>query len=289
MPTYEGMRLVVLALVLFTTTAHADGPCCPFGVRHDTMFEKFDKATSVARVEIKSVAPLAFETIATFKGPAPAQLVPRGLAACEPQFAAGDKAIVFVDGDGKFVGGFAFHGYIAQPDSELLTRLDAWSKAKTVDTRAVEITETITGGGAFAEAAVRFLSDAPDVLNAITLAQRDRIVGTIDHADDGSMLPLVMWRLGVPDLAKRIPKRMTFRKRALQLAAHDFSSVTDPRVLANELANVRIGSSARGAAAYERCERLLGKRPHTFWMHLEYVHSMDSPAWRRITRLCRRG
>jgi hypothetical protein len=131
-----------------------------------------------------------------------------------------------------------------------------------------------------------FLADAPDVLNVVTLAQRERIAQAISKLDDSSMVPLVLWRLHLPDLAKRVPKRMVLRKRALELAKHDFTKVTEPRELANVLATVRIGSSARGAAAYERCERLLDRRPLTFSTTLEYVQSMDSPAWRRMTRLC---
>ena len=244
------MEKLILVLALLLAPRPADAcKIVPYSV-----FRYFDRADTVAHGRIRSPdGKLAVAVIETLKG-SPGKLIPLGIGggrhtSCTPRLRG--TGIIFLTKDRQFVA--AYESFPAA-DKALLAALRRYAAAQTPAARAAVLVEEIVTSthARVARDAALELADDPAALVAVTAADRDRLLAVLPERTQ-SELPIALARLGVP--ASELPEH------AAALAnERKFEAVTKPETLADILAALPTGESARGAAAFERCERIHGKR-----------------------------
>nr|MBA3499075.1 hypothetical protein [Deltaproteobacteria bacterium] len=174
-------------------------------------------------------------------------------------------------------GGFvAAYDSFPAADKALLGALRRYAAAQTPAARAAVLVEEIVTS---TQARIAFdaafeLADDPAALVAVTPADRDRLLAKLPDVPPDSQLSIALARLGVP--------ASQLAGTAAELAKeHTFEAVTKPEALADILAAIPDGESARGAAAFERCERLRGRRLN------DIRDTLSRNVWHQLAAQCR--
>ncbi len=290
------------ALAVLCLTAAPSHACKK---RHQTPFELFDVAATVAHVRVRSTPPPAhlknapgpgdveLEVLQLVKpapapsGPAPAtpaELTSHlGGTSCDVPFRDGETALIFLDDRGWTAG--AHEGYL-RAAATWQPVMAAWAAAADVTARAAVLVDAATA----ADAAVRreaahFLVDEPALLAALDEGQRARLVAQLSAADDKSAAPdlaLVLVRLRERAAVAKLPKWM---KLARAIAAVTrFERERDPAVLAAAIAAAK--KPAERWAAFERCERVRATRLASFRRTADDLDKVTPAA---LATSCREG
>jgi len=267
----------LLVLVLLFAARPADACSHPYF----SIFRYFDNAATVAHARVRAPGgKLALAVIETFKG-SPGKQIALGIGSsarehntCTPKLRG--TGIIFLSEHNGFVA--AYDSFPAAT-KELLAAIKAYAAAKTPAARAAVLVEQVianTNTRLGFDAALA-LADDPELLTAVTAADRDRLIDALPKARADSWLPVALARIGAP------AAKLTGDGADLA-AARTFEAETKPADLADFLATIPTGMSARGSAAFERCERLHGKRL------ADIRHTMRSrQIWTQLADRCRTG
>jgi hypothetical protein len=263
------MRLAIAVLLLF-----AARPSHACSKRHQTPFELFDEAATVAVVKVRYVPPgknglgpagdVELGVVASFKGsPGKTIIAQETNTSCAVGFRAGLTALVFLKPSGFPAG--AFEGYIPDDNNrerELAPWRDAIDKFASATDRGAVLVELIAGGNPdVAREAAYYLVDSPALLVGLDRAQRDKLAAATPPKQ--SMLPEVLERVN----------------------ATRFESITDPAVLADKIASGT--DNAERIAAMERCERV--RKQRLAWYSRYHAGRQTDAGWARFADACRTG
>lgn len=300
-PMTPRVPLALTALAAVAGVCLAARPSHACKKRHQTPFELFDAAATVAHVRVKSTPPPAHLKNAPGPGDVRLTVLQRmkpakpstsavelvshlGGTSCDVPFRDGDEALVFLDADGWTEG--AHEGYL-RAVAAWQPVLTTWATAADAEARAAALVDAATA----AEAEVRreaahFLVDEPALLAVLDQGQRDRLAAQLSSRADKSAadpnLALVLVRLRHPAAAAALPKWM---KRARAIAAVTrFEAARDPAALADAIAAAR--KPAERWAAFERCERVRGARLASFRRVAEELDRVTPP---ELAAACREG
>lgn len=256
--------------------------------RHQTLYELYDVATAVATATVRvgqppsRSGPVELDVHEQLKGaPAPALHAAEN-GSCTAGLRTGKEVLVFVGADGLAVGFWS--GVVDLPAPAIVDAMRAWRAAATPAAQVEALVAAIESPDRILAAdAAYYLADEPALLVAIDDAHAARIAA---HTGGDQWGPeIILTRVHGPQLAALVAARALPRDlRAI--ARHEFEAVTDPAVLALAMVRAR-GDLARRVAAFERCERLHGRR-------LERFSSYDGAAfgaatWRVLAAACRSG
>jgi hypothetical protein len=264
--------------------------------RHETPFELFDRATTVAFVRVvrtpsnsdRRLAPGDVELAVTtlVKGAAATTLVAQeSETSCRGAFLPGRDALVFLGADGFPVG--AHDGHLARP-APWRPVIAAWARATTPAARVEVLVEAIAGAEpAVANEALIYLVDEPALLDLVSVAQTRRIADGLAALPKDPTAVMLLARLGDPGAPRRANVRFWAQAARRFQAVREFAQVTDPAALAAVIGAARREQDPRASAAMERCERLHGKRLVGIWRYFGGAGS--AAAWQDLAERCRTG
>ena len=242
------MRAVVILIALLA--AHRDADACKW--EYVSMFRRFEQAGAVVRAKVRVPGgKFALAVLTPLKG-APPKLVKLGIGrngtSCSPHLRG--TGIAFLTADMQLMG--TTESFTTE--KEQVDAIITYAAAKTVAEKAAALVEiALTSESTYVRYAAEVaLAGEPAFLAAITTADRERMIEAIENPKPSSFLPIVLARLG---LAKDQLKGAA----AELVAERKFEAVTKPEELAKIIEATPTGTSARAAAAFERCERLRGK------------------------------
>jgi hypothetical protein len=263
-------KLIVVLALLF-----APRPADACKIAYHSVFRHFDDAATVAHGRIRAPdGKLALAVIETLKG-SPGKLIPLGIGggrhtSCSPRLRG--TGIMFLTKDRGFV---AAYDSFPVADKALLATLRRYAAATTPAARAAVFVEEIltsTERRMVADAALE-LADDPAALLALTASDRDRLLAKLPDVPQ-TQLGIALARIGVP--------ASELTGEAADLAnERRFEAITKPDELADLIAKIPSGISARGAAAFERCERLRGKRLN------DIRETLERNVWSQLADQCR--
>jgi hypothetical protein len=294
--------LGVVALVI------ASGPAAARACskRHQTPFELFELADTVATVTVNDVKTLPdaprgqhlpdtlvdLRVQRVFKGSAPGgKLVARDTmySSCRTMFRTGQTGLLFLGKDGFTVG--VSEGFIR--DSDPLARfppfekvIAAWASSPQPEARLALLVAVIAGGkddGPASDAA-QYLADEPALLVMIDRKQRAQLAAAVKSVSEYNALPLVLVRLRDPAAAKAASSHSVMIEKLL--AIRQLESVTSTSKLAAVIEAGRDEHDARRIVALERCERLHRRKLESF---TEYVGGRSNGGWAQLAEACRTG
>lgn len=280
--------------------------------QHQTPFELFELATSVAHIRVHSVPPPAkiknrpgpgevrLDVLELYKHPSaspagapvagkpaapaasPAQLVARlGNTSCDVPFAVGATAVIFLGADGWPEG--AHEGYLHAAAWQPIIR--AWAQAKDVPSRAAILVDALTSQEQdVRREAAYYLVDQPAILAALTADQRARLTAQLaSRAEDpDATLAFVLVRLRERSAIAKLPRWLKLARAVA--AVTRFESETDPAALARAITSAR--TAADRWAAFERCERA---RATSLARFSRYIHDLDKVKPAALAASCRDG
>lgn len=302
------LALVVPVSLLWLCATASPSEACK--KRHQTPFELFDVAATVAHVRVQATPPPAriknapgpgevqLEVVALFKAPPPATGKPAAAppaqlvshldgGSCDVPFAVGDTALIFLDAAGWTEG--AHEGYLrAVPAWRPVIEAWATAKADRAARAAVLVDAATNPEVAVRREAAHFLVDEPALIASLDAAQRARLVEQLaadaapsSRAGDPA-LALVLVRLRERAAIARLPR---WRKLARAVAAVTrFERERDPAALAAAIAAAR--KPAERWAAFERCERVRATRLASF---RRYIDDLDDVTPTALATSCREG
>jgi hypothetical protein len=268
-------------------------PAAACSKRHQTVFELFDEARTVAVARVVATPGLhragrvTLTVRDSLKGGRGRVTARETNTSCRTGFRGGRTALVFIGADGRPVG--HYEGYIEKPSAALVATMRAWAGAATPAERTAVLVAAIGGADAIvAYDAAMYLADEPALLAALdatALASLDAVAATGAVRDHRVEMVLARvhgtaWR--AMSKAKRTPGGLPFTA----LAAHDYESITSPAKLADIIA---AGTGEYGPdriAAMERCERIHGHRLERFAF---YGRGVATQYWLKLADACRTG
>lgn len=282
--------------------------------QHQTPFELFELATSVAHIRVHSVPPPAqiknrpgpgdvrLDVLELYKhspaapavsaagkpaapaAPAasPAQLVSRlGGTSCDVPFAVGDAAVIFLGADGWPEG--AHEGYLRAAAWPPIIK--AWAQAKDAPARIAILVDALTSDEQdVRREAAYYLVDQPALLAALTADHRARLSKQLaSRAEDpDATLAFVLVRLRERAAIAKLPRWLKLARAVA--AVTRFERETDPAALAKAITSAR--TSADRWAAFERCERA---RATSLARFSRYIHDLDKVKPAALAASCRDG
>ncbi len=275
-----GFAVVVLA-VLFGWVGAAQACKKP----HQTVFELFDEAETVAVVRVARVpAPGGNATLAvteSIKGRSGRLTTPVGNNSCSVRFHRGRTALVFLAADGRLVG--IYDGYIERPDAALLSAVRAWSAVGNTSDRIAVLFAAIVG-----PARSRVVFDAASQLAEEPLrAELDgAAIAALATIADTQIEAALALRAPFTESVQLGPLEVPAWRTLGKLASDDFAGVTDPGTLADLMIEAEGERYPERVAAMERCDEIRGVRAGAF------VRVTDGSAdhyWRARAEACRAG
>jgi hypothetical protein len=304
-------RVATCALLALAGVALAASPSQACKKRHQTPFELYDTAVTVAQVKVLAVPPplhlknapgpgdVRLEVVQLLKhpgrsaagaagtGPAPAapasprQLVSHlGGDSCDVPFAVGDVAVIFLDADGWTEG--AHEGYLRAVGAWQPV-IAAWSAAADDEARAAALVDAATGAdAAVRQEAATHLVDAPALLARIDDAQRGRLVAQLRQGAREPELALALVRLRQRAAIASLPRWMKLARAVGAITRYE--DERDPAALAAAIAAAR--RPAERWAAFERCERARATRLASF---RRYIDDLDKVSADALAASCREG
>ncbi|MDX2089289.1 MAG: hypothetical protein SFX73_15650 [Kofleriaceae bacterium] len=281
MRTPAVLALVAASLVVEPTVSDA---CSK---RHQPIYELFDDAVTVAEVQVTKVptatkfqvgaGPVALRAKRIIKGPKATSLTTHETnTSCHIGFRAGKNALVFLDKKGHTVGGY--EGYF-EDVARWRSALDAWAAATDDAARAaVLVAEIEKGDEAVAYDAAYHLANHPELIAQLDAKTRDQLLAMKPKRETFTMLPVLAVRLRGKDLTDKRAKAV--------LAVTEFETVTDPNVLADAIRDGKGESDPKRIAAFERCERIHGRKLYPF---TAYINGVAAHFWPKLAEVCRSG
>lgn len=273
------IRPLVVAVVS-TVLALAAPPSHACSKRHQSVFELYELATSVAIVKVRAVTPsperdrlpagpVELGVVAMLKGDARTRTLVaiETNTSCHVGFRVGHEALVFLDAKGYPVG--AYEGY-KEDVAALQPVMRSWAGARDAAARLAILLDAIaaaTPGGydVVADDAALFLVDEPELLAALAASSRDDLAAVAKTARKTANVHLVVDRLN---------------------AASSFEREVDPARLADAIVHGRGEHDPDRIAAFERCERVHGKRLDRYSV---YRRGVSKQFWLELAAACRTG
>ncbi len=287
------MRFVVLAIALVVVTNRPSAACSK---RHQTPFELFGTATTVAVVTVRKTPSNSpdrieagdVELVASrvFKGPKVTAIrATESETDCRASYVVGTDIVVFLGDDGLTVG--AHDGVLRDP-AAWKPVIERWALATDDTRRATVLADAIAGGNAaIAQEAIAMLVDEPVLLDAVTPAQTTAIATAAKSLPKDPMITMLLVRLRHPSAPDRANVALWARAARGMLRAKDIVAETDPATLAAIVARGRRDDDPRRMAAMERCERVHGIALAPLG---RYFGGAGSPAmWKDLAEACRTG
>ncbi len=262
--------------------------------RHQTVFELFDLAETVAVAKVRRMPPAAhglgpagdvdLAVRQLLKGKAGKLVAKETNTSCAAGFAVGRTALVFVGADGWPVG--HYEGYV-RDYAKLLPTLERYAAATTEADRGQVVIDAL-GDPAMAEEAGWWIVDHPELLARLDAVAIERVRVAADTSRwASSQLTAILVRLHRPVADAALAQRGRFVDQRLRdlSAITTFEAVTDPAVLADAIAsntNVELDR----IAALDRCERVRGTRLYWF---TRYYGGVAPQFWAALATACRTG
>jgi hypothetical protein len=293
------------AVVILAVLAAAVRPAEACSKRHQSPFELFDLADTVAYVKVRSVPPpkgqlpgagdVELAVTKVIKGdPTRTSIVARETnTSCRTGYVAGRSALVFLNKDGRSTG--LYEGYV----TDLATWkdvIDRYAAARDASARLDVVLAAIASDSRrVAVDAAYYLVDRPELFTRIDQAGRDRLIELAEHPagrggahngiEDDGMFTLLLARLRDPKAEALIRAgHGAWAREALGLiAVTKFEAETDPSKLADAIE--RTGAPER-IAALDRCERVRGIELFPF---TDYLSGMADEFWKTLAAACRSG
>jgi hypothetical protein len=291
---HELKTLAIAAVLLTVGGAREASATC--STRHLTVFEIYDTAQLVAVAGVtKAPKPMTgggeveIAIVEQLKG-VPAQTArAREDAGCTAGFynvlvgKMSKTALVFIAADGHAVGYWS--GVIDTVTPDLLASMRAYAKA-TDDAARLEVLVAAMESAdlSLAAEAGYYLADEPALLARLDAAQTDRIAAMLGRDQWGP--EIVLTRLHGAHLAQ-MKRAGALPKDLAAIVAFDFERVTKAEELARIIERDRAARSFKRVAAFERCERVHGRRLERFSIYNSRYP--DRARWRVLARACRTG
>lgn len=271
---------LVIALGLAESSAYA----CKHA--HTTPFQAYDEAATVAigtvttLPEAHKAGQATLGVTAIVKGARAASVVIEiSDTDCGVRLKQGAEILVFLNAQGWPVS--ADDGVLRDVKTWKPV-IEAWGAAKGDAGRASALVDAIGNASPdVSKEAAGFLVEEPALLAALTADGRAKI-GKATVAKDDWGLPWLLVRLHDASAAKKVPSWATLAKDVAAVTA--FESETDTGKLADAIGR---GSKASRFAAFERCERVQGKRLAHFSRWIEDVD--PKPDYAAMATSCRAG
>jgi hypothetical protein len=292
-------RVLVFALALVATTVRPSEACHK---RHQSLFELYDLAESVAVVQVRSVSAgqdgqVELAVTRMIKGDAKkATLVTYKDTSCGPEFTVGYKALVLVDRGGRLQG--LYEGYVR--DVELWQPvIEHYAAARDDAARFASVWAAVAGPQREPSIdAAYYLVDRPELLARIDRDARAKLLelakhpvgrgGVRDGIEDDLMFAFLLARLHDPQATALLQTdNHPWARAAVQLAGvTKFEAESDPNKLADAIAAGQGGKDVGRIAALERCERVRGKQLYPF---SSYFAGVSDAFWKTLAESCRTG
>jgi hypothetical protein len=285
------MRHVLAIVALLVATSRPSEACSK---RHQTPFELFDLADTVAVVSIRKTpsnsptkivaGDVELSVTRVLKGTQTKVIIAKeSETSCRARYVLGKDALVLLGADGFTVG--AHDGHLRDPEAWAPV-LDAWKQATDARARAAVVVDAITSKHAHVvEEAIGFLLDNPMLLEAVTVEQVARIATAAKPMAKDWAITLLLARLRDPSAPSKanVP--------AWAKAARAFLTVkqteTDTAKLAAIIEKPTRDADPRRVAALDRCERIHGV---SFASFINYFSGTGSQAqWKAHAEACRTG
>jgi hypothetical protein len=279
------MRSCALALVLVGIAGHPAHACHK---RHQTPFELFDDAATVAVVKVTSTttSEARLRVISSVKGTNAHELTARETnTSCHVGFRRGRRGLVFLGADGWPTG--MYEGW--QTDlASWQSLIERYAQASDDRARTGVVLDALTSSDKnVAQDGASYLVDHPELLAQVDADALARITKAGPDAWIDSMLPAVLIRLGdargAADLmaAHRFTHANAFARLSVAMR---FEAVSDENALADA---IRDGTDdADRLAAFERCERV---RTRSLLPFTTYIGGVNHTRWQALADACRSG
>lgn len=279
---------LAVALVAAVVAAPSVSDAC--SSRHQSVFEMFDEAATVAEVVVGKVppprkaGPVRLRVRRTLKGAGKAALTTGETnTSCHIGFRAGKRALVFLTKDGVTIG--HYKGY-REEVKRWVPPVSAWAAAKDDAARAAVLVDVIVAADRdVAYDAGAYLADQPQLLAQVGAEARARLIAAAETAHTHTMLPYVLVRLRQ---GAGVAKLVDAQRTALTAvrAETGFEKVADPSALADAILAGKGGFDPKRVAALERCERVHGRALFRF---TQYATGIAEHLWPKLAEACRTG
>jgi len=282
----------VLAITLLTVAWPTPSDAC--SKRHQTPFELFDEAVTVAVVNVRKTPSNSPDRILAgdvelavtrvIKGTKTKLIIAKESdTSCRASYVVGKDAIVLLGANGFTVG--AHDGYLREPVAWAPV-LDRWAQATDAKARAAVVADAITGTHAkVTEEAIVFLLDNPVLLDAVTAEQTQRIAKAAKAMPKDWAITLLLARLRDPSAPAKANVAVWARAARGFLAAKE--TETDATKLAAVIEKPTRDADPRRVAALDRCERVHGVSLVSFINYFGGAGSQQM--WKAFADACRTG
>ena len=285
------MRFVLVALVVLLARPTPADACSK---RHQSPFELFDRAETVALVHVqrtpsnspKNIVAGDVELSVTrvLKGAKTKLIIAKeSETSCRASYVLGTDALVLLGANGFTVGA---HDGNLRDAAAWAPVLDQWAQATDAAGRVAVVVDAIAGKHAKVSAeAIEFLLDEPKLLEAVTAEQTQRIAKAAKVMPKDWAITLLLARLRDPSAPSKANVAAWARATRAFLATKQ--TETDVQKLAAIIEKPTRDADPRRAAALDRCERIHGVSLSAF---INYVSGTGSQAqWKALADACRTG
>ncbi len=287
-----GRAAIVVAMASLIAASAPSAHAC--SKRHQTVFELFDLAETVAVAKVRwmpaavnghgPAGDVDLAVVQLLKGKAGKLVAKETNTSCAAGFTVGRTALVFIGHDGWPVG--HYEGYVRDYD-KLLPTLEHYAAATTEAERG-QVAIDALGDPALAEEAGWWIVDHPDLLARLDATAIERVRVAADTSRwASSQLTAILVRVHQPVADAALAKRGRFAEQRLRdlAALTTFEPVTDPAVLAAAI-DSKTNTELDRIAALERCERVRGTRLYWF---TRYYGGVAAQFWAALATACRTG
>ncbi|MBA3500987.1 MAG: hypothetical protein M4D80_26725 [Myxococcota bacterium] len=284
------MRFVVFAFLLLVRPTPSEA-CSK---RHQTPFELFDRAETVALVNVRKTpsnspkrivaGDVELSVTRVLKGAKTKLIIAKeSETECRASYVLGTDALVLLGANGFTVG--AHDGHLREP-AAWAPVLDQWAQATDSAARVAVVVDAITSKHrGVTEEAMMFLLDEPALLEAVTAEQTQRIAKAAKAMPRDWAITLLLARLRDPSAPSKANVAAWAKATRAFLAVKQ--TETDVQKLAAIIEKPTRDADPRRAAALDRCERVHGVSLFAF---INYVSGTGSEAtWRALADACRTG
>jgi len=285
------MRIVVLAIVALLTAPQVSEACKK---RHQTPFELFDEADTVAFVTVRKTPSNSADRIEAGDVELVASRVVKGTKVtaitakesetdCRARYVPGKDLVVFLQPNGLTAGA---HDGVLRDVAAWKPIIEQWAVATDTTKKAAVLLDAIASGneGVAAEA-IEFLVDDPVLLDTVSPEQTAKIAKAAKALPKGPDIVMLLVRLR--DASAPTRANVALWARAARGVLRAKTLETDTEKLAKIVAQSKRDDDPRRIAAMERCERLQGKHLAPFF---RYFSGAGSPAmWKDLAEACRTG
>ena len=286
-----GRAALVVAIAALIAAAPSAYACSK---RHQTVFELFDLAETVAVAKVRWMPPAVnghgpagdvdLAVVERLKGKAGKLVARETNTSCAAGFTVGRTALVFIGADGWPVG--HYEGYV-RDYAKILPTLEHYAAAATEAERGQVVIDAL-GDADMAEEAGWWIVDHPELLARLdaTAIERARVAADTSRWAS-SQLTAILVRLHQPVADAAFAKRGRFAEQRLRdlAAITTFERVTDPAALAAAI-DSKTNTELDRIAALERCERVRGTRLNWF---TRYYGGVAAQFWATLATACRTG